>query len=197
MMRALALLALGCLAACDSDGKPPPPITTTTTAPVSTTTTQKPPPSRRPQDYIQWTCHVSKPLCVDRHAWSLDVDLAYTEWRGHRDLAALRANPEFLKGGSRELVDLTPGELDLVIAHMESVDSRGTRLIFRILNERHRDFDSDPLGDWHRSQVRVDVAKEMRAELQAQTQVYTDIASAFPPSENCDSIACRIKEMSK
>ncbi len=207
MKRASLLLSLviwwgGCT---PEEDEPPPDTSTTTTIPLSTTTIppDPPPPVARPQDYIQWSCHASKPRCKSRHRWNTELDEAYTEWRGHRDLLSLLAAPEFLKGGARPFVDLTPGELELVIGRMEVVSARGDRLRWRIFSERHRDFDPDPLGDWHRSQVRKAVAGicapgicgGMRGELDEQTAIYGEIAAAFPAVPGCDSLRCRIDRM--
>ncbi len=201
LMRVTALFLLT-FVACNGNEEPPPPTTTTTTQ-RPTTTTVKPPPSPDPKDYIQWSCHASKPRCKNRGVWAGELDAAYSEWRGHRDLLALLAAPEFLKGGNRTLVDLTPVELELVIAKMKDVSARADKLEWRIVSERHRDFDPDPLGDWHRSQVRKAVAGicalgtcgGMHGELDKQTKVYTEIASAFPDMPGCDSLRCRIGKM--
>lgn len=200
----IMLIVLGwCLSSCTPEGvepAPDPPLVTTTSvdAGLPTTTPPEPPdpPTSRPQDYIQWTCHASKPRCIDRFKKARELDLAYHVDRGHRDLEYLRDRGRmFLKGGARALVDLTVDKLVLVINKMAHVDARGNRLIFRIENQQHRDFDANPLGDWHRSQVRVKRANAMRDELKAQTAIYGEIASSFPPVKGCDSIRCKVKKL--
>jgi hypothetical protein len=88
---------------------------------------------------------------------------------------------------------MTVADLARVIARMSEADARGNRLIHRILTEQHRDFDPDPLGDWHRSQVRKDVATSLRDELSEQTGIYSEISSAFTLVQGCDSIRCKIE----
>ena len=78
---------------------------------------------------------------------------------------------------------------------MAEVNARGDRLIFRIQTEQHREFDPDPLGEWHRSQVRKDVALAMMDELAGQTAIYAEIAAAFPGVQGCDSIKCKLEEV--
>lgn len=188
-----------CLVGCTPEGVgvPDAPSSTTTSipAPASTTTAPpEPPVSQKPQDYIQWSCHESKPTCRDRFDWVGQVDFAYTVWRGSWDLRSLLTRGRrYLKGGTDELVDMTPGELRTVIEKMELVNARGDRLIRRITTEKHRDFDEDPLAAWHRSQVRKDVARGMVNELVEQTDVYTLIAGAFPLVKGCDSLRCWLK----
>ena len=101
----------------------------------------------------------------------------------------------FLRGGSRELLDLSTGELSAIIEKMITVNAVGDRLIHRILNEKHRFFDPSPLGEWHRSQVRRDVARAMHLDLNDETAIYGGIASAFPPVHGCDSIRCKVRRL--
>ena len=189
------------IATCVQPPPPDDPPVTTTVPPVTTTAPPDPPdppPTSRPQDYIQWTCHASKPTCVDRFGWSRSLDIAYSVWRGERDLAYLHnSGGRYLKGGDRELIDMTSGELAGIIAAMESVNARGDRTIHRIETLQHRDFDPDPLAPWHRSQVRKDVATEMREELEEETDNYGTIAAEFPAVEGCDSIACKVDKLNE
>lgn len=176
---------------CNGDGTDPPPP-----PPPTTTTIVQPPPPLDPRPYIQWTCHESKLTCKDRQSWAKDIFEAYTEWRGDRDLEYLLTRGwQYLKGGNSELVDLSPDELAIIVERMKRTHTRGARLGWRIENEQHRDFDPDPLGAWHRSQVRKDVAKEMIAELKAESAVYGEIASAFPDTAECDTIKCKIENL--
>ena len=182
-----------CLAACAPEGVDPDPSPSPTVpAPSEPPTVPTPePPAARPQNFIQWSCHQSKPTCTDRTDWAKGVDLAYTVWRGDRDLQyLLDPGRAYLRGGVMELVALSPGELRSVITTMREVAAKGDRLIFRILTEKHRDFDANQLGAWHRCQVRKSVAVDMRGELEAQSRIYGDIAAAFPFYRGCDSIRC-------
>jgi hypothetical protein len=69
--------------------------------------------------------------------------------------------------------------------------------MFRIETEKHRFYDPNPFGLWHRSQVRKDVAQKMRSELRSLTAAYTEIAADFwfdSPVPNCDSLRCWLRK---
>ena len=199
MRKSLVVLSLVLLWHCSPSPPPPPPpppppTTTTTTTPIDPP--PPPPPVSRPQDYIQWTCHESKPRCTSRVAWGKSLDNAYAVWRGEQDLQYLHDHGQrFLKGGERELVDMTADQLVQVIAGMTEVNARGNRTIHRILTLQHRFFVADPLAPWHRSQVRKTVAKVMRDELEKETSEYAAIAVMFPQVVGCDSIRCKVRRL--
>lgn len=137
-------------------------------------------PTTRPATaYIPWG---------DREEWARALEFAYTEWRGHRDLAALLARPEFLAGGVQELVPFSGSELREIMNKMAQAQADSRTLQARILTEKHRDFTD-------RSQVRKDVANKLKARLIANSAQYSAIAVKIPPQPGCDSIACRLSKM--
>jgi hypothetical protein len=138
----------------------------------------------RPQLYIPWAA---------RDDWARKVDLAYTVWRGDRDLSSiLEASGRcYLAGGARAILDEDAPALEAVIAEMAGVRDEGDAVIHRINTVKHRFFEhGDP---WLRSQVTKARANEMVGALEAQTAVYGAIAGRFPQVPGCDAIRCKIE----
>lgn len=136
----------------------------------------------RPQNYIPWG---------DRADWARRVDLAYTVWRGDRDLQKiLDRGACYLAGGSLEVLDEDAAEMRALIAIMAGVRDEGDRLIWRIENAPHRFFDAGP--PWLRSQVRKSRADEMVDALDTQTRIHGTISARFGFVPGCDAIGCKI-----
>lgn len=136
----------------------------------------------RPQDYIPW---------ATRDEWARKVDLAYTVWRGDRDLQTiLDFGRCHLSDGSKATLDVDGPELEAIIAEMRDVRDEGDFLIHRIETDQHRFFDEGP--PWLRSQARKSRANEMVEALDEQTAIYAGISAQFGPVPGCDAIACKI-----
>jgi hypothetical protein len=136
----------------------------------------EPPPVKRPTDYIPWD---------DREEWAARVDLAYTPWRGHRDLQYL--HDHYTDDDEQEL-GISRDQLKAIIVTMSEAHVEGGKLAHRINTEKHREFAD-------RSQVRKVIANDAIKELKQLTAVYSDIASRFPDVPGCDSIRCKLKKM--
>lgn len=139
-------------------------------------TPPEPPPKREPSDYIPWQ---------DGEEWASRIDLAYTPWRGHRDLQYLADN--FTSDDADEL-GINQGQLQDIIDEMFDAHERGKRLEHRITHEQHKEFTD-------RSQVRKDIADEMIKELKEHSDIYYEIAARFPAVPGCDSIKCKLQKM--
>lgn len=137
-----------------------------------------PPVVRNPKDYVQWDL---------REEWATKIELAYTPWRGDRDLDyLLQFGSAFLKGGAEEIVPLTRVELQEIVNTMVDVALSGQRLKHRVLTERHVEF-------LDRGQVRKSVVNDMVQELVVQSRIYGSISDLFPLSSVCDTIKCKIQ----
>lgn len=152
--------------------------------------------TNNPKLYIVWRCEdpPEAPTCRDRFEWARSLDLAYTPHRGHRDLRSLLTEEghRYLKDGDRQILDETPAELLEIIEQMELSHARSIRLQDRIVNQKHDPFDPRVGSDWHRSQVRKDVANAMRGRMEGETATYMALAHQFPQVPGCDTIGCKI-----
>lgn len=132
-----------------------------------------PPPTNKPSDgrfatmYVPWD---------RRDEWAQKVDLAYTVWRGDRDLGYLLS-----RGDVMRKFGIDAAKLRADILEMQKVNAEGDTLIYRIQSEQHRKFRD-------RSQVRKDVVNAMVDKLNALTERYDYWRNKFPFGPEYDSI---------
>lgn len=132
-----------------------------------------PPPTNKPSDgrfatmYVPWD---------RREDWARKVDLAYTVWRGDRDLGYLLNRPDVMSK-----FGINAAALRADILEMQTANADGNRLIWRIKNEMHRKFRD-------RSQVRKDVVNAMVDRLERLTERYNTWRNKFPFGPEYDSI---------
>ena len=90
---------------------------------------------------------------------------------------------------------MTLAQLDALVLEQFATDERGNRTIHRINTLKHRFFEEDQLADWHRSQVRKDVARAMRNELNDATAEHGEVNNQLGDFPLCDSIRCKVKAL--